>query len=176
MEKLIETQRLLIRPLEKADALLLYRYSQEESARRELPDEVQASPEEALETIKYLQGQYEGDLPWVYGVVRKDTGQLIGHVSLSGIPEGVEIGYVICEACQGRGLGTEAALAFGKWAMDTRKLDSLYAVIQEKNLPSRRVAEKAGFQLVSVEERLFLGEKCRAALYALTNPDRPDNG
>ena len=59
MEKLIETRRLLIRPLEKADALLLYRYSQEERARRELPDEVQASPEEALETIKYLQGQYD---------------------------------------------------------------------------------------------------------------------
>ena len=173
---LITTKRLRIRELRVQDAQLLYEYSQQETARRELPDEVQASPQEARETIEYLRSCYGQGYPLVYALAERETDQLVGHISLSEIPEGVEIGYAVSETCQGQGYAAEAIAAFSQWALQVMEPEILYAVIKEKNLPSRRAAEKAGYQLFSLEERCFLGEPCRTAVYTFTAQSRPDNG
>ena len=172
---LITTKRLNIRKLRGADAQLLYEYSQQETARRELPDEVQASPQEAGETIESLRSCYGQGYPLVYALAERETDQLLGHISLSEIPEGVEIGYAVSETCQGKGYAAEAIAAFSQWALQAMEPEILYAVIKEKNLPSRRVAEKAGYRLLSVTERDFLGDRGPTAVYVFTAQTRPDN-
>ena len=48
------------------------------------------------ENVEYILSCYEkGCFPCVYAVVLKDTDEYIGHVSLSEIPEGIEIGLLI---------------------------------------------------------------------------------
>ena len=173
---LITTKRLRIRELRVQDAQLLYEYSQEDAARKQLADEVQASPDEALETIESLRSRYGQGYPLVYALAERETDQLVGHISLSQIPEGVEIGYAVSEKYQGQGYASEAIEAFSCQALESMKLEKLYAVIKEKNLPSRRAAEKAGYRLLSLEERCFLGEPCRTAVYTFTAQTQPDNG
>ena len=173
---LINTKRLRIRELRAQDAQLLYEYSQEDAARKQLADEVQASTDEALETIEFLRSRYGQGYPLVYALAEGETDKLVGHISLSEIPEGVEIGYAVSEKYQGQGYASEAIEAFSCRALESMKLEKLYAVIKEKNLPSRRAAEKAGYRLLSVTERDFLGDRGPTAVYVFTAQTQPDNG
>ncbi|WP_438431598.1 GNAT family N-acetyltransferase [Gorillibacterium sp. sgz500922] len=88
-------------------------------------------------------------------VVRKDTGEFIGLVSLSKFHgpeeelENVEIGYHIGEAYQSKGYGTEAARAAVEWGLaQLREIGAepkIAGRAEHENWPSRRVMEKAGF-------------------------------
>jgi len=85
-----------------------YLYSQEESRKKGIPNEVYEDIETSRENVEFLLSCYEkGGFPYVYAVVLNDTDEYIGHVSLSEIPEGIEIGYAICKKHQGKGYATE---------------------------------------------------------------------
>jgi RimJ/RimL family protein N-acetyltransferase len=56
----------------------------------------------------------------------------------------LEVGYHIRAALQGRGLATEAAAACRDYARDVLKAERLIAIIDPRNRPSQRVAEKLG--------------------------------
>jgi RimJ/RimL family protein N-acetyltransferase len=56
----------------------------------------------------------------------------------------IEVGYHVRTALQGRGLATEAAAACHDYARDVLKVDRLIAIIDPRNRPSQRVAEKLG--------------------------------
>src|SRR5262245_16397889 len=58
-----------------------------------------------------------------------------------------EIGYWLGEAFWGRGVATEALRAITQWAFDNFDLGRIYAGVLEWNPASRRVLEKAGYQL-----------------------------
>lgn len=97
---ILETNRLIIREFEFSDTKLLFLYSQEDAAKKELPDEVLSTLDAAKEKIKFFKGQYENGNILVYAIELKEAGVLIGHVSLSPIKEGMEIGYAIAAAYQ----------------------------------------------------------------------------
>jgi RimJ/RimL family protein N-acetyltransferase len=62
---------------------------------------------------------------------------------LEGTPE-VEVGYAIRFELWGRGFATEITKAVISLALGPIELKSVVAVIDAANVPSRRVAEKAG--------------------------------
>lgn len=145
--RILETARLIIRYFAEEDTPLVFRYSQEKCTKEELPDEVFDSLEETEEFISYFIEQYEKkSYPLVYAVELKDSGVLIGHVSLSLIEGGkVEIGYAIATEYQGNGYATELVKPFTRWAKETLKLESIYGIVKSKNIASRKCLEKAGF-------------------------------
>ncbi len=81
----------------------------------------------------------------------RDTGEFVGDCGLTpqhvdGSTE-IEIGYHVRTAFQGRGLATEAASACRNFARDVLKVERLIAIIDPRNRPSQRVAEKLGLAL-----------------------------
>lgn len=58
-----------------------------------------------------------------------------------------EVGYWLGEPYWGRGIATLVLAAFTRFAFDTLDLERLYAVPFATNAASRRVLEKAGYQL-----------------------------
>ena len=56
----------------------------------------------------------------------------------------IELGYHVRTAWQGRGLANEAAAACREHARDVLGLTRLIAIIDPRNRPSQRVAEKLG--------------------------------
>ena len=95
-------------------------------------------------------------------IVLKESNELIGNVGIAwrNRPEvnlnGLEIGYSIGEAHQGNGYATEAAKAAIKWAFDELKKikmePKIEAYIEHENIPSIRVAEKAGMKFIRKEK------------------------
>ena len=103
-------------------------------------------------------------------IILKDTGELIGSVSLSKFhgPEdeldNVEIGWLIDEKHQNKGYATEAAKAAIPWAFaELKKLGAekkIISTIEHENWPSRRVAEKAGLTFARAEKSVSIYEIC----------------
>lgn len=167
---LLTTNRLIIREFKSDDLQTLYSLSQEQSMRDFLPDQVYETIDKAEETLDFLMSKYSNDLskigyPYVLALALKDTDELIGHVGLSKIQEGVEIGYAIAESYQRKGFATEAVTAFTDWAKTILSLDAIYAVVKSKNIGSCRILEKTGFEFIKEEDRESFGVMYKQKLY-----------
>jgi len=146
---MIETARLLIRPLAASDAEPLaalwsdpavtrYMGGPRDAAtvRRQLGEDARAR------TVRRLD---------LWPVVEKATGQTIGDCGLTekdvdGKKE-IELVYVLMSSAWGRGLATEAAAAIRDYAFQHLALPRLIALIDPENAASARVAEKVGMHL-----------------------------
>jgi RimJ/RimL family protein N-acetyltransferase len=78
----------------------------------------------------------------------KTAGKIVGSISLFHADWEVrssEIGYGVAEGERGKGYATEALMALSGWALSTGGIQRAWLTANTDNLPSVRVAEKAGF-------------------------------
>ncbi len=141
----IETARLMITDFTEDMAGIVHENSLDEDNRRFVPDEVFETVEEALDTIRFLIGQYGGsEGPFVHPVLLK-TGENIGYVQLCPIDGGWEIGYHVAKKYTGNGYATEAVRAFLPSAAAQVGAAQVYGICLAENKASVRVMEKCGF-------------------------------
>jgi RimJ/RimL family protein N-acetyltransferase len=103
-------------------------------------------------------------------VEERETGRLVGDVGLSpeeDEPGVIKIGYTMSPSFQGRGYATEAVGALVAYAFGTLGADIVRAYASAENLPSIRVAEKVGMQLVERFERRSGGRVFSVVRYEL---------
>lgn len=86
----------------------------------------------------------------MFVLVRQADGLAIGSLGFHAAPDGdgrTEIGYDLVPEARGNGFATEAVRAVGEWALGREEgdVDSLFAVVDPKNLASRGVLERVGF-------------------------------
>ncbi len=103
-------------------------------------------------------------------VILRESGELIGDCGLipttvEGTDE-VELGWIVAAAYQGRGIATEAAAAWRDYAFETVGLKRIVSMISERNVASRRVAEKLGFTV----ERPAIWEGSQMLMYSRRRP------
>jgi RimJ/RimL family protein N-acetyltransferase len=106
---------------------------------------------EALGWIEWNQRLYRERGFGLWAIELRDTGAFVGDCGLTpqevdGMPE-VEVGYHVRRLLQGRGYATEAAAASRDYARDVLGLGRLIAIIDPRNVPSQRVAERIGLGL-----------------------------
>lgn len=93
-----------------------------------------------------------------WAMEEKETDAIAGSFAL--IPIGasdlLQLGYSLHKEFWGRGLATESLLAGVKYAREVVGLQKVYAITETANPASRRVIEKAGFEL---EETYVENEK-----------------
>ena len=79
-------------------------------------------------------------------IVERQTGEVLGFVLLGFEPgdREPELGYMLTEAAEGRGIATEAARAARDQGFGPFGLPSLVSYVAEDNAPSIRVAERLG--------------------------------
>jgi len=148
------TTRLRLREFSLGDVHAVYALSREVSLARFIPDQVYADEAEAREVLAMLMTCYGKLLfPYVLAAELIETGELIGHVGLSEIPEGIEIGFAIGEEYQGRGYATEAVSGMIRWAVERLGLEVIYGIAMDENIASLRVLEKAGFARRAEQKR-----------------------
>src|SRR5439155_5805208 len=102
--------------------------------------------------------RYARDGFGLWAIELKETGRLVGDCGpaireVEGTPE-VEMGWHVNGNQWGRGLATEAAAASRDWVFEWLGLPRVISLIQSRNVPSRRVAEKIG---MSVEREVPYG-------------------
>ena len=88
-------------------------------------------------------------------VIDRKTQEIIGDIGLhfpQNEPAGLWIGCTLRKAAHGRGLATECLKAVMEFAHDQLKKTSITAWILEANTPSRKLFERLGFELLSVDD------------------------
>jgi ribosomal-protein-alanine N-acetyltransferase len=166
---MIETARLLLRPMRSGDADELLRVFGDPKVMAAFEHE----PFGQAEMARWVERNLTHQQHYGYGlfsVIHKAERRIIGdcgfeHRNIQGRAE-VELGYDFCSDYWGQGLATEAAAAVRDHAFADLKLARLVSLIRKGNTASRRVSEKIGMRHVTDLIENGVGY----ALYAVDNP------
>ncbi|MDQ3210505.1 MAG: GNAT family N-acetyltransferase [Actinomycetota bacterium] len=170
----IVTERLVLRRSHTDDASSISTYRSDPEVHRYQGWD-RTDREGVMGEIEAMAGRAPGEPGgWVQlSVEERDTGRLVGDVGMSpadGEPGVIKIGYTMDPAFQGRGYATEAVEAMVGYAFDTLGAQVVRAYASAENLPSIRVAEKAGLELKERFERTYEGETWQGVRYEITRP------
>lgn len=150
----LETERLVLRALEDADAPLLLQNFQDPIASRYwfTPDR---SIEEALARVTKAAQAWRENGFGDWAVVEKSSGRFLGFCGLhdiSGMSE-VNVGYLLGSPFWGRGYGTEACRRAIRFGFDEARLPLIVGVTHPDNAPSIKVLTKCGMTYWKTIER-----------------------
>ena len=172
----VETERLVLRLPVRDDAKRIYEaFGTDPEVTRYLGWRPHTSPEQAEEAMsRRLAALAEGrELSWV--LTLRETGELIGNLSLWPGGHQVELGYVLGRAHWNRGYMTEAARALIDWALAQDGVYRVWASADVDNTASARVLEKCGMRHEGVLRRFGVHPNVSAeprdcVLYARVRP------
>lgn len=147
---IIETERLTLRPMRFTDLNDYHEYASDD----ELLKFDFLANKNINESIKTLILYTLMNPLGVYGVELKETGKLIGNISLSVSEDTVEIGYTLNRKYNGKGYGTEAALALKEIVLMIPEIKYFIGNVDSRNIASIRILEKLGMEKVEETRRV----------------------
>ena len=168
---ILETERLIIRPWEEADAEECYKYANDPRIGPIAGWPVHTSVENSRQIIRDVLMA-----PETYAIVLKETGLPVGsiglhHNDLAKEEDEVELGYWIGVPYWGQGLVPEASKEMLRHAFEDLNCVRVWCGYYDGNEKSRRVQEKLGFKYQwTTEDALvpLMGEKRRGHVSLLT--------
>lgn len=88
---------------------------------------------------------------WNRTMVERSNGIAVGQLGFKAPPDDsgrIELGYGVSPSRRGRGYATESVLQITRWGWEQPRVRHVVAECLETNVASRRVLEKAGFEMV----------------------------
>ncbi len=166
------TQRLLLRPLNSADASALFAVFSDPRVMRYWSTPAWTAIEQALAFIERSADALAKSEALRLGLVRRSDGQLIGQCTLFAFAEAsrrAEIGYTLAASEWSQGYMHEALSALIDHGFDGLKLNRIEADIDPRNAASARSLERLGFTREGLlrERWIVDGEVSDTALYGL---------
>ena len=159
----LETERLILRRMQKTDADDMYDYARRQDTTRYLTWNPHPDRKFSYQYLVYINTQYRAGGFYDWAVVHRDSGRMIGTCGFTRFDfgnEAAEIGYVINPDFWGRGYATEAVRRVIRFGFDYLSLHRIEAKFMEGNDASRRVMEKCGmiFEGTRRESLLIKGD------------------
>lgn len=147
IERDLETERLLLRPIEEGDARDIFEYSKGPGVGPAAGWEPHGSIEETRNIMKEIFIGKEN----IFGMVLRSSGKMIGSIGLQrdpyrNHPRALMLGYAMSESYWGRGLMTEAAKAVVEYGFRELPIALISCTCYSFNSRSRRVIQKCGFE------------------------------
>lgn len=153
MNLTLETNRLLLRPMEITDAEALFEMDSNPNVHLYLGNEPLTDIEDCYGYIKNIQNQYVKNGIGRFVIALKDTNEVIGWAGLKFITEEEnghinfhDIGYRLQEKHWRKGYALEAAKAWLNYAFTEMKIPTIYASAHVDNLGSNTILQKIGLQ------------------------------
>ncbi|GAA4250664.1 GNAT family N-acetyltransferase [Dactylosporangium darangshiense] len=149
MTEVLRTQRLVLREMVEGDLDDLAALLGDPDVMRYYP-----RPKTRAETLEWIalnRRRYRANGFGFWTMLGREDGAFAGDCGLTiqrvdGVDE-IELGYHVHPARQRTGLATEAAIACRDLARDRFGAGRVIAIIHPDNVPSQRVAQKAGLTL-----------------------------
>ena len=172
---ILDTERLILRPWEDADAPRLYELAKDPDIGHRAGWPAHTGVENSLDIIRGPLGA-----PETYAMVLRESGLPAGSIGLKEPDERfaaadgpqLEIGYWIGRAYWGCGLTPEAAARILRRAFDELHCAAVWCAHYDYNLQSRRVIEKSGFRYQCTKDTTnLLGITNKTLFYAITREE-----
>lgn len=145
----LETDRLRLREIHKADAENLFAYFSSDEVTRYYGQDSFLRFEQAEDLIGIFAASYEEKKGIRWGIVCKETNELIGTIGyhlLSPRHRRAEIGYDLNPTYWGKGYASEAVRAAVSYGFDVMRLTRIGAVVFLENDASNKLLVKLGFE------------------------------
>ena len=146
MTNIIETDRLILRPLTLADAETAFRWTGDLEVAKYVSWLPHYSMDDVLKWLKEIEWKHPND-NYIWGFVLKETDELFGSGGLIWEENWqlFQVGYNIMTTHQNRGYTTEAMKAILQFAAANLGIKIVAGGHAKENLASSRVLEKLGF-------------------------------
>ena len=145
---ILETNRLLLRKVEKADANSILKYLSDKEVMKYHGLAPFTSINDALSEISWYHSIFNEKSGIRWGITLKGKNEVIGSCGFhSRTPEHyrTEIGYELHKSYWGQGIASEALEAVLKYGFDQLELQRVEALIEPPNISSQKLVEKHGF-------------------------------
>lgn len=146
---MLETERLILRPLIKSDAEEIFAMRSDADVMRFIR-ETQKSRIESVDWINLVSSRWTSERTGFCAMIEKRGGAFLGWCGVWRLAETdeTEIGYAVAKNFWGKGFASEAARRFLEYAFTELDADKVVAVARPENAASVRVMEKIGMSFV----------------------------
>jgi RimJ/RimL family protein N-acetyltransferase len=156
MNLTLETDRLLLRPLEISDAEAMFAMDNNPLVHKYLWQNPTQEISETIKIIEYVQKQYDENNIGRFATILKETGEFIGWTGIKYINDHVEngntnfydYGYRLNEKFWNKGYATEASYAWLDYGFNQMKIDIMNAYTHSENGASNHILQKVGMNFV----------------------------
>lgn len=156
MITILDTPRLILRPLELSDAEALFELNKNPEVHKYLWQTPEKEIEESIKVIEYVQKQYKENNIGRFATVLKETGQFIGWTGIKFVNDHVEngntnffdYGYRLAEPFWNKGYATEATQFWLDYGFNVMNIEKMHAYTHAQNGASNHILEKAGMSLM----------------------------
>lgn len=170
----IETQRLILRPIELDDAQSMYEYASNNEVMEHLTFPKHISVEHSRNVIQsiFLTKKESVNVPESYAIVEKISGKMIGCCDFTDIDRfhNSEIGYVLNQKYWGKGYMTEAVSKVIEIGFEYLNLERIVIRHNVENIRSKRVIQKLGLVYEGIQRSSSVnsnGKRCDVAVYSI---------
>ncbi len=150
---MLETERLKFRPL-TADDLDIFAETRSDPEVTKYLGGLEKQNREAIEKRMpfYLASHEKFGFGFCL-MIWKETGEIIGSAGIQPLEETgeIEVGYNMKKPFWGKGIGTEAAMAWLNHGFNVAGLERIVAVAHPENKGSRHIMEKCGMTFEKIE-------------------------
>ena len=156
MNLILETDRLLLRPLELTDADDMFAMDSNPEVHKYLWQTPALHIDEVIKVIEYVRSQYEKNNIGRFATIVKETNEFIGWTGIKFVDDHVEngntnfydYGYRLNENFWNKGYATEASKAWLDYGFNQMKIDKMNAYTHSENGASNHILEKVGMKLM----------------------------
>jgi [ribosomal protein S5]-alanine N-acetyltransferase len=148
--KIIETERLILRPFKEEDAADMYNnWASDDEVTRYLSWPTHSDIEVSKKVLKMWIDEYSSQENYNWAIEIKENGSVIGSIALMNIDnniENCEIGYCVSKSCWNKGIMTEAFSTVINFAFKEPGFERITGRHHVDNAASGRVMEKCGLK------------------------------
>ncbi len=152
----LETERLLMKPMDFSHAEMLFVMDKNPNVHKYLWQKPILTIDEVYDYIKMVQNQYVENGIGRFTTIYKETGDIIGWTGLKYVNDHTEngninfydYGYRLNEKFWNQGLATESTMAWLNFGLDQMKLEVIHAYTHAENIASNKVLEKSGMSFM----------------------------
>lgn len=152
MNLILQTERLILRPLELSDAEAMFAMDSNPAVHKYLWQKPFQEIEESIKIIEYVREQYKTNKIGRFATIEKETGEFIGWTGIKFVDNHIEngntnfydYGYRLNEKFWGKGYATEATKLWLDYGLNQMNIDAIHAYTHSKNGASNTVLKKTG--------------------------------
>lgn len=152
----LETDRLLLRPLELTDAEDMFAMDKNPEVHKYLWQKPFEYISESIKIIEYVRNQYETNNIGRFATIIKETGEFIGWTGIKFVDNHTEngntnffdYGYRLNEKFWGKGYATEATKLWLDYGLNQMNIDKIHAYTHGENIASNKVLKKTGMSFM----------------------------
>jgi len=156
MDLVIETKRLILRPIELSDAQGMFEMDKNPEVHKYLWQNPCKTIDESIQVIEYVHRQYAANSIGKYATILKETGEFIGWTGIKFVDDLEENGntnfydyaYRLNEKFWNKGYATEATTLWLDYGIHKLNIDKINAYTHSQNGASNHVLQKTGMHFM----------------------------